>query len=524
MGLRIGQFVTQCHVPPRYRNKADVVDRLARGRLASDLGSHLGPSLSRQPAIVRIRRLALRVVVPGSEFNEESLSRAWTQAFSHALFTALAYPSGAGPVEVFRADSLAAFLAATIRDALDGVALDQWQYAEFADILRLGRTPAALRLLCDWPQETLAVLVELVRTATLDRLLARFDDLALEQIFSTLAPHGTAELKPVSVADLFTVARLVLAHVPTKISALPTRQFALKLFVQSRLLGEAARSPRAIFHSLLALAFLLNNRLFFRNSIHRQPLTAQFPTPVADLIEMLGTQTPSAIEPSGISALHDLLTEMRSELKIPTPAAAPHDARWIRSSFCGLFFLAGILDRLGWASRWRRIPRFQVGGISPLLAGLALAIVDTFEDRPRSLDPGIALFAGYEGDPDLDHLHAVLQDYPRDARLEVLRAALPDHQIETGADSWSDLFALLAKHLLELFRSKLRGFRQATQSGMVRIFIAKSGRILVAPQRLVVVPEPSAFWVALHIADLDAPVHSLSWLGGLRLEFELGEL
>ncbi len=97
MTVRIAQFDTICHVPPRHLRGADVVDRLARGRFARNLGEHLGPSLARHPAIVRIRRLPLRVIIPASELNEDALSLAWQQAFAKALFTALACPTGAGP-------------------------------------------------------------------------------------------------------------------------------------------------------------------------------------------------------------------------------------------------------------------------------------------------------------------------------------------------------------------------------------------------------------------------------------------
>src|SRR6516162_3124044 len=99
MALRIRKLVTACRVSPRYRQRAELVDRVARGRLAEELAGRLGPGLSRQPAIVRIRHLPVRVIVPGAELDENSLSKAWTEAFTRALFTALAYPSGVGPFE-----------------------------------------------------------------------------------------------------------------------------------------------------------------------------------------------------------------------------------------------------------------------------------------------------------------------------------------------------------------------------------------------------------------------------------------
>ena len=202
MGLSIGQFVTTCHVPLRHRNEAELVDRIARGRLAADLAGRLGPSLSRQHAIVRIRLLPIRVIIPGPELNEESVSQAWTVAFTKALFTALSYPPGTGPFEVFQAESLSAFIASAIRDLLDEAALPKWQYAEFEPMLRMGSAAGALALLCEWPDQTRAILLDLAASGALDRMLARFDDLAFERLFTLLAGSADSEPPPLAIADL----------------------------------------------------------------------------------------------------------------------------------------------------------------------------------------------------------------------------------------------------------------------------------------------------------------------------------
>jgi hypothetical protein len=43
-------------------------------------------------------------------------------------------------------------------------------------------------------------------------------------------------------------------------------------------------------------------------------------------------------------------------------------------------------------------------------------------------------------------------------------------------------------------------------------------------ERVTIQPQPSPFHVALHIAGMDAPLDSVPWLGGRRLEFEIGEI
>ena len=82
----------------------------------------------------------------------------------------------------------------------------------------------------------------------------------------------------------------------------------------------------------------------------------------------------------------------------------------------------------------------------------------------------------------------------------------------------------LADTLLHSFASRIHGFRQATRQGIVNMFIARPGRIRIEPDRIVVVPTPSPYDVALHIAGLDASIEGLAWLGGRRLEFEMGNL
>jgi hypothetical protein len=549
MSLRIGQLNTTCYFPNRHRGDAEIVDRLARGRFPRDLGEHLGPSLARQPAIVRIRRLPMRVIIPASEFNENALSLKWRQAFAKALFTALAYPTGAGPFEVFRAESVASFVASAIQDLLNGIAVTKWQYAEFEEIFRLGSTQAALALICEWPRHSLAVLLEFAQRAVLDRVLARFDDLAMERLFALLARPPDAETEPLSVAGLIAAAKLALGHLPEKTIALRSRPYALSLFVEGHRTSQPVPSPRALFHALLALAVLLNEEVFwpdreaFWPGIPRgEPWANRLPSNVIAVLETIGRdirghmqpfspmKTPGGPQMLGgtsspqLAELDRLLTSLRTGLKVPPPSARPTEARWISSEWCGLFFLASTLARLGWIPAWKQLADFHLGGVACLVAGLALAITEKFDIAVPPLDPGIALFAGYLGDPDIAHLRRVFQEFPREVRLRVLHAALPEEAVDEAAETWESTFERLAGSLLRDFASRIRGFRQATRQGIVRSFIARPGRIRIEPEHVVVFPGPSPFHVALHISGMDAPIEAVSWLGGRRLEFELGDL
>jgi len=554
MTLRIDQFNTSCHVPPQLRQDAEVIDQLARGRFARDLGEHLGPSLARQPAIIRIRRLPMRVIVPACELNEDALSLRWRQEFGKALFTALAYPAGAGPLEVFRSDSIAGFVALVICDLLDGTAPNKWQYAEFELFFRLGSMRAALALICEWPQQSLAVLLHLAEKSVLSRLLARFEDGALERIFAVLSPSTEAETKTLALVDLITVARLVLEHAPDKTVALRSRAYALSLFVEAQRAIQPLPSPRVLFHALLALAALLNEDLFWPGIPGGESGARQLPTNVTAIRESIGgvlqeyVQATLHIDPRNpvhlafggktlgdpqtrrgnitvqLAELDQLLQLLRAELKIPTPSAKPLRAHWVSSDWCGLFFLSSTLERLGWIPAWGQLPDFQAGGPGCLVAGLALTVAARFDSALTSLDPAIALFAGYVHEPDLLHARRVFQDFPIAARRRVLQAALPHEAVDQAAESWEGAFERLAETLLRTFASRILGFRQATRQGIVRSFIGRPGRVRIEPQRLVVFPAPSPFNVALHISGMDDPVDPSPWLGRRRIEFEVGDL
>jgi hypothetical protein len=566
MSLRIGQFNTTCHFPSRYRREAEFVDRLARGRFARDLGEHLGPSLARQPGIVRIRRLPLRVLIPARELNEDALSLRWRQAFGKALFTALAYPTGVGPFEVFRAESVAGFIASAIRGLLDGTAANAWQYAEFETFFRRGSTPGALALICEWPRQSMAVLLELAGWGVLDRLLARFDDLAMERLFARLARPPDTETEPLSVSDLIAAAKLALARLPEKTVALRSRAYALSLFVEAHRTRQPLGSPRTLFHALLALAVLLNDEVFWPDSSRDEVWSRRLPPNVTAVLESLTRQirrelqVPSrpvdveeipgslgersrtahhigdlhrllialqmrgATQSPRLGELHKLLAKLRSELKVAPPSAKSAEVRWISSEWCGMFFLVSTLARLGWIPAWSRLADFQAGGAACLVAGLALAIAEKFDPAAPPMDPAMALFAGYLGDPAITHMRRVFQESPRQIRTKVLEAALPHEASNDAAENWEATFELLAGTLLRDFAARIRGFRQATRRSIVRSFVARPGRIRIEEERIVVFLDPSPFHVALHIAGMDGAVEPSLWLGGRRIEFDLADL
>jgi hypothetical protein len=137
------------------------------------------------------------------------------------------------------------------------------------------------------------------------------------------------------------------------------------------------------------------------------------------------------------------------------------------------------------------------------------------------LDPGVALFSGYFKNPDFFHLRRVFQEFPAETRGRVLRAAVGK---EAGSENWESTFEVLAARLLHSFAAGIRGFQHTSPAGIARMFLQRQGRIRIEDERLLIQADPSPFHIALHIAGLDSPVSSVSWLGGRRLEFEIGEI
>lgn len=521
MALAIRKLETTCRIPRTSRLVAEVVDQFARGRFAADLAAHLGPSLSRQPAVVRIRRLPIRVVIPALEFSEASLSKAWTAAFGDALFRALAYPTGAGHVEIFRAESTAKFIAGAIGELLLGTASSKWQYDEFKEIFAMGATEGSVALLTRWPGLCAEILLELDQAGSLDRLLPRLDDLALEGIFQLLAAPEDSQPRPLDLDDLLDCSHLILQHPPKKLSTLRSRAFALKLFVQAHRARSYAGSPRAIFHLATAWAVLLADDLSQLAAILQSEASVpQVPAQTATLLRTWAREVRRSPESAQLGELRRVLEALRTTLQLPPPPTTGKVGRVISSDWCGLFFLAGTLEHLGWARSWRALAEFHTGGVFPLLVGLTTTIIGQFDPSPENLDTGLAVFSGYLEQPDLRHLRSVFQEFPSEVRRNVLRQALGT---SGPSESWEIVFERLAAALLKKFTEAIPGFRRSSPGSIVRTFLQRKGRIRIEEHRIVVEPEPSAFHVALHIASLDAAIPAVSWLGGRRLEFAIEE-
>jgi hypothetical protein len=470
----------------------ELVDRVARERFAAELAQYLGPSLSASGQVVRIRNLSVRVRIPAEELGETALLRVWLDAFGRALFEALAYPAGTGPVETVRAANRAQFLAMFLRDIAAGGG-QRWQYAEFQQFLSGSPAAAILAILHGEPAETLATLAELHAAGALELVLARLDDLALEQLFVAIANQQGVDSTPLSVAHLAAVAKWALASPPPHGWNFESRRQALRLFIAASKSQGNSLTPRRIYHALLALFYLLES------PDAAALLSPDQPSPDA-AARASGKWTPAEViaffqntrnthrDASELASIHALLQALEPlRPLVPSAAASPKSAAvetWVHSDCAGIFLLTALV-------RPRDMDRFT-------LAGLALSALGRFDPEVKELDPAVALFAGFTGDPDMERMRTAFRETGRAEELDRMAAAA----------------------VLE-FGSRIRGFRKAPRQAVVRQFLARPGRIRVDEERVFVILAPNPFHIALHISGMDGPVERVPWLAGRRVDFHL---
>jgi hypothetical protein len=488
MTLAIRKLATVCRASSKRREAARVVDRVARERLASELDAHLGSSLAAQPDVVRIRRLQVRVVIPPGPLNENAIASAWAGAFGRALFQALAYPDGQGRTEVIRAATWNEFIAALLRDIADGVAAGRWQYAEFADFLRLPPPEAMLAILrAEPPDDRLRIFLELEKAGVLDRVLARWDELNLARLFQDFAADGAGSSQDepghavfrtatFAAVTLEAVAQLIGQHGLPRGWKLNGRRQGLRLFVLSRRNG-GTRSPGAIAWALGLIAGLLENPWIARAEVDTT-LAGSSP-----IVEELCRLFPMGLRPDVASLL--------DQIRPLVPTAAPPGSmpmKWIESDCAALLLLIRLV--MASSSKLQPPPFF--------LVGLALTVLGRFDPDLKVLDPAIDAFAGFEELPPMDSLR------------EFLRAPARPEELENAA-----------AELIRAFTDRLPGLRKSSRDAIVRQILVQPGRLRWEERRLLVVLDPSPYHVALRISGADDPVDAVPWLAGRRLEFLL---
>jgi hypothetical protein len=501
--LRIGRFVTECQVPKGRPEVYGLVDSIAREQFAHELSARIGPSLSRQPGVVRIERLRIRIELRGRTLDRGRLIDAWTRAVCRQLFTALAYPHGGGQFEIHRADSAPHFRAEFIRDLLSGAAQSRWYYRSRAAALKLPCADGVLAALREDPGEIAETLEALAALGELEPAIAILDDVACEEIFRAIAASDGAPLEERWQEALASIARVFRRHPPSRGLRLDSRAQALRMFALAR--GMDVRlGPRVWFTALTALALLAGNGELWTASGRppEQICGCRLAPDVAALLRFVRDGAAGTVGAAASAHSQLLMAALDAAgLRVPDPVVSQSEPEpWRELEGASLLLLTGPLVGLGWAADWPGVAR------QATLYALGCAIRGGFDPAMPAIDRDAAVFAGIFGEASLPGLRGFFA------------ASAPPLE---GAADWPSAIDSLAARLITWWTARLPGFRKATRAAIVRQFLTAPGRVRVEEKRVLVSLVHQPAFVALRIASLDEAVESVPWFDGRRLEFRI---
>jgi hypothetical protein len=570
MTLTIDKLLIGGKIPRQANVDRALIDRVARGEFATECGRQLNRPWPVQARVARIRQLRIRVNIPATQLRADALAKAWTAAFLRELFGALAHLNAN---EILQFESRAEYLAAAIKDLLDGATAQRWAYEEFEDLFDVGTPEAVLTLFEREYAEIVPILLILEDWGLLDRLLAIWNGASLERFFSVIASQTGARNKSLSIEDLIIVAQLLfddgslLAEMgPAGDANLVEGKVALRFFLdwarKSDWRTAQSVSPQTISQALHMLRTLLDlfqsaetrwrsltgatghpgdpilsgpavdirnvivaaggeNRTTFTELLDRVRLIAGSATRENPLIEFRN------IIAAGNLERRTTFAELFEQLALATGAGTSPEGRRKSTDCAGLFLLIRVLDKLGWEDHLSRSSLSATYGprlLTYILAGVASAVLNRFTEEPAYLDAGIALFSGWIDQPNLDGLRGFLASGSVETRRDLLRELLREETIEECSANWLACFDSLANQLIREFTKQIRCFGKPSRSFVVKNFVALPGRFRIEEKRLVVVFTSSPLHVVLHLSGLDDPVEAVGWLGGRRIEFQSDDL
>ncbi|MGE3976936.1 MAG: hypothetical protein AB7F94_05045, partial [Nitrospira sp.] len=425
-----------------------------------------------------------------------------------------------------RAETEQEWLTRVITDLLAGTASQKWEYQEFAPLFRLNTADAIIELLSSHPGSVVQTLPLLNESQALTRVLSLLDEPQLEALFTVIARSAGVMDQPLSIDHFILVAQalreegapLASGHRKQRVQAI---QLYLKLINQGDPGGLDSWSPRVVLHAIRALSFM-NNRIhtgsptewklslrrLLRDSAIQQSLGTAVCRPLQDLAT---TGSPT------LMTLLNVLIDLRVESMESTTSATIRTIQHIGSQYTGLFLLTGRLVRLQWPQLILGTTLGKTLGprtISYLLTSMGRAIVREQLDAPSRMDAGLALFAGWNGTPDISGFHHMLSLDDPSFRRDLLTAlAGPQEDVTEFAESWTTTMDYLASKLIREFAAGVRGFRQASRAFVVQRILATPGFVDVHEHELIATLEENPFHVALHLSGADDTVEKVGWLG-----------
>jgi hypothetical protein len=542
MSVNIGRFVTRCKAPRQAGISSDLLERVVRQDFARESVRQLRSRPNLPFQIIRINRLLVRLTLPAGKLDQEILARAWAAAFVRELLNSITSRESNSAIGIVLMETRTDWLVKVISELLSGPISLRWEYEEFGHVLDLPTAEAIVAIFRSEPSEIVPVLLSFEKQNRLHLLLARLGELELDQLFTVIADFIGESGAALEIVDLLEIADLAKTHGVARTS-FANRREALRLFLKLSLLGKrhdsSSWTPRIVLHSLMALEALVELTQSSSPANWVEDLTpealAQHRShgfgPVVDVlakIRVVALQRKQNGEALTLESLAQLVSDISPIPKLSTPGSESK-TQWIASNCAGLLLLIGLLNRLQWPQRILYLSlasRYGPRLITYFLTALAIRILGDPLDTDR-IDPAVALLAGWTDPPvaDLTGLQKFLFGASDAERMELLRHFTEnDNDFKPVEASWDHVFDSLATILLREFAARIRGFRQASPSSIVKSFFRQSGRICIDDKKLLVILESNPFHIALHISSMDESVESVSWLAGRRVEFQLAGL
>ena len=533
MRLAISNFRTHCRVPPRSPLNENRVERIVRHGFVAECVRQLN-SAPDSGAVVRIRRLPLKLHIKANELTEEALVRLWAAEFCRTLTSALALPGNNDGV-IVKSESRAAWLARFISHHVSGTAQSRWEYEEFSEALKLTTVDGVLTVLQQEPRETLAVLQLLNRQRSLEKMLAVFTELAYEQLFAILLKGESKHESELTIQDLLLVGEWVPSGMLLD-NGLATRHLALLIYLELSCREEApARprsSPRIVWYALLALETLVNVTRswpleLWQQQLNRASLAGSGRTlnPTIDaVLDRVGTvaSNPNEATRQTLAPLIKLLQTLAND--VGEQQTSPQRSHSLSGECVGFLLLVGLILRFGWPAKILHTNFGRSWGnraVTFFLAGLAQHLLSRNIDS--QLDPGVAVLAGLlePASASGNLLHSILSSTSHEDRSELLENLQLAQFTPEAASDWDATFSRLGDLILQEFASRIRGFRKATPAFIVKTFLKQPGHIVITDKEIHVTIRPSPFHVALHLSSIDEPIDSVPWLDNRCLQFHL---
>jgi hypothetical protein len=529
MTLSIAKLTTRCRAPRDSQNWRALIDAVAREHLPTELGAHLGPSLDRLPAVIRLKRLDIKLKLPARDLRNGKWAATWARALTVSLHQALARPAGDGVISSRRHDTQATYKAAMIhRIATQGLA-PSWEFPELEAWSGLAPAQATLAALLEEPLLAGDILAELERRGGLDPVILAWDELAQERVMQAVAITNSNATE-LTLPILLEILRATIADDGLRTRwPLGSRRQAMRLWVRL----DRHRPLRMVWEGLRVLAIALERPELLTADSTSVTDTSPVPDSYRALLREIArqhrgevTRVPSSrphspTEPS--TELLSLLDVLRQRLPSasPRPQNPSPNTRWIDSDRAGLLLLLPIVRRLNLPQLARSQEFLRFGGLralSFLLAATAMTLLEGWSIGDP-LDPIAALFAGMLAEPD----RAGLRHFFAAADLTALQstAALNSPDAPASAPTWPDALQTLSTALTRELAAQVPGFRRASRQSVVKQFLRVPGRVGVGDDTLLVILNPSPWAVALRLGGLDTPLEQVEWLGNRRVEFRL---